>query len=705
LKFTPELLSPAGSFDAAIAAFEGGADAVYLGLKDHSARKAAKNFSIDELLRLKTVANEHQKKIYVTLNTVIKESEFQEVLLTASFLNEIEIDAIIIQDLGLFSAIKELFPSIPIHASTQMAAHTKEGVDFLKQIGFSRVVLSREMPLSKIIEIRREVPDIELEVFIHGALCYSFSGLCLASGMLLGRSGNRGECAQICRNYFEEENGNTYPFSCNDLALTDKVLHLAKAGIDCFKIEGRMKSPHYVYNTASLYRTILDGKEHSKAHEKSRISFSRKETHGCFSSFSGTDVTDSIFPGHRGLPIGKCEKVSKGMFLMKISEPVGLRDGILFFRNNNEKYPSNCSVRNIFTAAGKEIGVGKPGEMLFIKSDQLPEPGDIIYLTSSSSLERKKTNPLSIKPWKKAIDIEVTCREVSISLSSGNFTFENKPDIQPSENPSGFIEKLTNILSSSGDSLYTAGKISFDRTCENIFISPAILKNIKNSFYKEYLEHFKQETDLKISSFYKKAVPSQKKISAIFSKRELFNPLPDIPFIMENDDLSKLPLIENFSVLPLVPVMKNSHIYLQNIEKLILESPEKNYLAGISNVGHFPFAQTVSKHSNVSFFIDFHLYLANKAAWDLFRNILGKKLLFGYKWIENMNRDELPENTGLISCDETFKPPLFISTLCLLKQSGKECSSCDRKITIKEFSNSGRKFRAVTVDCTTLLYG
>ena len=202
-----EILAPAGSFEAAVAAFEGGADAVYLGLSDFSARKAAKNFSKEELRSLKTLAESKGKKIFAALNTVIKEDETGSALDAARFLSDISADAVILQDIGFATLLKKLFPTLTLHASTQMAVHTVEGVKFLKSQGFSRVVLSREVPLDLITKIKKEVPDMELEVFVHGALCYSFSGLCLASGMVLGRSGNRGMCAQLCRRYYETEDG------------------------------------------------------------------------------------------------------------------------------------------------------------------------------------------------------------------------------------------------------------------------------------------------------------------------------------------------------------------------------------------------------------------------------------------------------------------------------------------------------------------
>lgn len=311
----PELLAPAGSFSAAYHAFCAGADAVYFGLKDFSARKGARNFTMEEVARLKGFAESNGKRIYAALNTVIREDELREVASVLYDLQALQVDGVIIQDLGVLYLLHRWFPALPIHASTQMAVHNAEGVETLKSLGVRRIILARELTLEELKKIRDSHPDVELEVFIHGALCYSVSGLCLASGILLGRSGNRGECAQICRSWFSTspipgrkeqitnrgvkqdshvkqerrrsmgthagaptpgaptpepptavtplvegspESLEGYFFSCRDLALGENVLELCRIGIDAFKIEGRLKSPEWVAAVTRYYRTILD---------------------------------------------------------------------------------------------------------------------------------------------------------------------------------------------------------------------------------------------------------------------------------------------------------------------------------------------------------------------------------------------------------------------------------------------------------------
>ncbi|MCX7039089.1 MAG: U32 family peptidase, partial [Spirochaetes bacterium] len=243
---TPELLAPGGSFLSALAAFDAGADGVYLGLKEFSARKAAANFTLEQLRRIRALAADRGKRIYVTLNTVVRESEIERLAETLGWLESLAVDGVLVQDLGVREVAARFFPRIPLHASTQMAIHNSSGLAVAKELGFRRVVLARELPLETIERLRREHPDIELEVFVHGALCYSFSGVCLASWALTGRSGNRGECAQICRSLFRSDHSHGghdegYFFSCRDLAHGRDALKLAAIGVDALKIEGRMK--------------------------------------------------------------------------------------------------------------------------------------------------------------------------------------------------------------------------------------------------------------------------------------------------------------------------------------------------------------------------------------------------------------------------------------------------------------------------------
>ncbi|MBO5316356.1 MAG: U32 family peptidase [Clostridia bacterium] len=250
----PELLAPAGSFDALVAAVEGGADAVYVGGKRFGARAYAKNFDNDELARAVRYCHIHGAKLYVTVNTLVLDLEMKEVVEYAAFLWKIGVDALIIADLGAIREIRRYVPGLPLHASTQMSVHNSLGADEAYALGCERVVLARECSLADITEITAKSKP-EIEVFLHGALCVCHSGQCLFSSMVGGRSGNRGECAQPCRLPFV---GGKYPLSLKDLSYAAHIPALIESGVASLKIEGRMKSPTYVYTVTSIFRRLLD---------------------------------------------------------------------------------------------------------------------------------------------------------------------------------------------------------------------------------------------------------------------------------------------------------------------------------------------------------------------------------------------------------------------------------------------------------------
>ena len=263
---TIELLAPAGSYEAFEAALGAGADAVYVGGPEFGARAYAHNFTQEELMKAIDVAHIHGKKLYLTVNTLLKNRELQERLFEALRpLYECGLDAVIVQDLGVFRFIHENFPDLHIHASTQMTVTGPEGMKFLEEQGATRVVAARELSLHELSAMHRTSP-IEIEAFIHGALCYSFSGQCLMSSMLGGRSGNRGRCAQPCRLPYQVRQKNTgyssqqdfCPLSLKDMCTLDLLPEILNAGVTSLKIEGRMKQPGYTAAVTGMYRKYLD---------------------------------------------------------------------------------------------------------------------------------------------------------------------------------------------------------------------------------------------------------------------------------------------------------------------------------------------------------------------------------------------------------------------------------------------------------------
>lgn len=280
-----ELLAPAGDFESAKAAVIAGASAVYLGALQFSARQNATNFDENELSEIVSYCHIRGVKVYLALNTLVFDSQLEEVSTVIKNACSISVDALIVQDLGVVSIIKEICPTMPIHASTQMAVHTKKGAQLLCSYGIKRVVLAREMTLAEIADITKNI-DIEVEVFTHGALCMSLSGQCYISGMIGGRSGNRGNCAGTCRLPFSPTGQKEqYALSLKDNCQAEHVAELMQAGVTSLKIEGRMKRHEYVACAVDTYKKAIDGQEYDL--ETLRAVFSRD-------GFTDAYLTDSI---------------------------------------------------------------------------------------------------------------------------------------------------------------------------------------------------------------------------------------------------------------------------------------------------------------------------------------------------------------------------------------------------------------------------
>ena len=332
-----EILAPAGSPEAMAAAVESGADAVYLGLKQFNARGNAINFSIEDLERYVPLAHQHGTRVYVTFNTLVKMNEMEPLLAHLASAVEAGIDGVILQDIGLGRMIQRHFPNIRRHASTQMAIHNLEGVRFCVDEGFERVVLARELTLAEISKIREAFPPevIELEVFCHGAMCYTYSGMCFFSGSVGGRSGNRGECAYTCRKGYKILNDtpfpmaaprgsyNNYLFSMKDMNTLDVLPGLVDSGIDSLKIEGRRKGPAYVSASVRAYRERLEARKTVEREKDLQLAFGRQYTKAFYQRGQFGDAPiDLTATGTNGLLVGTMD--DSGSFVLE-------RDGLQRF--------------------------------------------------------------------------------------------------------------------------------------------------------------------------------------------------------------------------------------------------------------------------------------------------------------------------------------------------------------------------------------
>ena len=427
-----ELLSPVGDFESLKAAVQNGADSVYFGGDIFSARAFAKNFSSNELKQVISYAKLRGVKTNLTLNTLIKDNEFSQALDLARTAYENGIDAIIVQDLGLAMKLIRTFPDLPIHGSTQMTVHNLNGALELQDLGFKRVVLSRELSANEIAYICKN-SNIEIECFIHGALCISYSGQCLFSSMLGGRSGNRGKCAGPCRLPFSLlEDGKTinsgYLLSTRDLCGLDFLPFLIEAGVTCFKIEGRMKSPEYVATVTRIYRKYIDlalsGKEYN-IEEKDRKDLLQIFNRGMSSAghLSNEPNKQLVFkekPNNMGLFLGIVQKYNpkKGHITLKLNEPVSIGDTISLEKEDNIYTISEIMENNT------NITQTKPGQTITIgRMKGNISSGDKVFKMSSKSLNQFAKESYGKENRKIYLSCKVVLQKnkpISISVYSEN---------------------------------------------------------------------------------------------------------------------------------------------------------------------------------------------------------------------------------------------------------------------------------------------
>lgn len=490
-----ELLSPAGSFECACAAFAFGADAVYLGLSSHSARAEAVNFTPGELASICAYAHRlaPRRAVYVALNTLVRDVELGGILDSLSAIDEAGADGIIVQDLAVAALARDHFPSIPRHASTQLFIHNAEGAIAARELGFSRVVLARELTFGEIEEINR-LSGIETEVFIQGALCYGYSGQCLFSAIATGRSGNRGQCAYCCRGRFTSMDGahSAFPFSMRDLSLGEAVLRLRDAGIASLKIEGRMKSPLYVAAATRLYRMILDGEASPRAIAAAREDlltvFSRPSTTLYFNGAGAPrEIIDPETVGHRGCPVGAIESIGggrSGRFIRIVPErPIELHDGLQIDLPGR---PYGFAVESLRTpATGRTVPMVEAGAAVEIAlprdAPRLPHGAEVFCASSQATRRRlsyDRPRAADLTPA-RPVGVEVTLARDSVSARASFGGMEASASLPaqlgPAKNPGMTGQAVERAFSRMGASGWSA--VSMAIHDPDALFAPASLMN------------------------------------------------------------------------------------------------------------------------------------------------------------------------------------------------------------------------------------
>ncbi len=495
----PELLAPAGNMESLKAAIEAGCDAVYLGGYQFGARSFAGNFSDEEIKEAVLYVHLYGVKIYVTVNTLIYEDEVETFMNYIDFLYKADVDAVIIQDLGMLDLVRSTYPLLEVHASTQMHIHNLEGVKFVEDLGVKRAVLARETDIDTILEIKNKT-KLEIEIFVHGALCISYSGQCLMSSLIGGRSGNRGSCAGSCRQKYDlvvKENGiykkvneDAYLLSTKDLNTLEYLGELIEAGVDSFKIEGRMKRPEYVYLVVRLYRKAIDQYCKEKRIEITKEDilelkkiFNREFTKGFLFHEEEQNLMNQKRPNHMGIPIGKVVSYQKGMVTIKLWEKLQNGDGIRIIG----KKDSGMIVTKIIKNKVQQMKVLKG--VIELPYKETVSKGDIVVKTTDKEQLDKIEQALKEKKRKVAITL-------SLILKIGHFPLLTLEDGKNKVVVTGFhkVEKALKTETSKqriqeqicrfGDSVYRVGNKTLEID-ESIFIPIKELNELRRKAIEE----------------------------------------------------------------------------------------------------------------------------------------------------------------------------------------------------------------------------
>lgn len=500
-----ELLAPAGSMECLKQAVHNGADAVYLGCKNFGARKFATNFTNEEIVEAIKFCHLYGVKIYATMNTLIKDNEVEEFLSQVEFLHQNGIDAIIVQDFGMICLLRQKYPNLEIHASTQANTSAKQTAELFYKLGVKRVVFSREMSLPEIESITL---PIEKEVFVHGALCICYSGCCLMSSMIGTRSGNRGECAGSCRLPYSLEYFNKividskYLLSTKELNTASDFQQLLDSSILSFKIEGRMKSPEYVGFITKYYRKLIDNVpiDIEEYNNQLKTLFNREFTKGHLLNCSSQGLMNMKTPNHIGLEIGKVIETTKDKIKIKLFRPLNQQDGIRFL--NSAK---GFIVNYIYDESGKMTSSAT--DICYVDNKVNLTTNDIVCKTQDYKLMTNQKNyipkriPILIKVQcllGKALEIEVFDKENEIKVT-GNIIPKAINAPLPKER---LIAQLTKL----GGTPFICENIEIDYD-DNIFIS-----------IKELNEHRRKAISMLIEK------RESKKEKVVINKVEFINP-------------------------------------------------------------------------------------------------------------------------------------------------------------------------------------
>lgn len=723
-----ELLSPAGDLECLKVAVQNGANAVYFGAEQFNARINSRNFGKQELVEAIEYAKLRGVKTHLTLNILIKNNEFEDAIRLVEFAYNSGIDAVIIQDLGLAKKVIELFPDLEVHSSTQMTIYNLDGASKIKDLGFSRCVLARELSIKEIEHICKNT-DIDIEVFIHGALCICYSGQCLMSSMIGGRSGNRGKCAGTCRLPYTllkdgKEQAKGYLLSSKDVCTLDIIPELIKSGVKSFKIEGRMKSPEYVGIVTSIYRKYIDlaeGNKEYKVDEEDREKLMQIFNRGGFSTGYlkgklGRDMMYTKRPNHIGIPVGEVigYNSNKGHVKVKLTKELNLGDSIaindssckiseLMQGKNNIKFANSGQVVTI----GRIKGKIKSGDKIYkTVSDKLNK--DIIQFSSKENIKRPIQAIIYLKE-NEQLKLEIKDLWSGIEITKTEDLIVTKAD-----NNGISKERIQEQLSKTGNTAFEIKQIKIEMD-DNIIVPISSLNNIRRTTIQELesklIESFKRNKKVELE---KENETNSKKSSDVKVSLMLNNIKNEINYCeLTNLDNVYIPfrfflsnkekvneICKKFDTYLLLPAVTKS-----NYEKLIDNNLKDVNIKGIliSNLSHFKILEKYEGMKDLDIIANYTLNIANNNTIKE----LEKFKISKYIVLPELNKEAIQDLKGNISKETiVYGRTLLMTTEYCTIGTFKDCPAMCEKGIYKLKDRMEFEFPLYTdrINCNNLIY-
>lgn len=654
-----ELLAPAGSMEALKAAISNGCDAIYLGMQKFGARAYSSNFDFESLKEAVAYAHLRNVKIYVTMNTIVFEQEIPEMKKQMHTLNEIGVDGIIVQDLAALDYMVKNFLDMEAHCSTQMGIDDLDGTLLLKELGAKRVVLSREVDIEKVKEIKR-VAKIPLEIFVHGALCISYSGNCLMSGLIGYRSGNRGRCVGSCRKVYELIDRTTettieknYILSAKDLNTIDFIDELKD--IDSLKIEGRMKEPAYVANAVSKYRMALDRVITEEDKKDLSKTFNRTFTKGYLFNEDKKDITNVLRPNNFGLEIGRISKIIKDTYEITLSHPLNQND-IIRISHNDEDVILN--VVKLYDREGNLIN--KADDVCYIKIKEKISKGDLVYVTKDYAYYKELESSLEKEFRRFNLDIRVHAYPESklVIEAKGlgfDYLYESEELLGEAINNPTTKEQVIKQFARLNDTVFKLNHVDFD-AC-NAFVPAKLLNGARREIVQALY-------DLKLNS--------QKKRTKALKEKEKISFSPKQPYLT-----ASVTTKEQYDACLSSGIQE---IYFENVirrNQNAYQSKEGQLLiGGYGGIHHY-------RKTN-PFIADYSLNVVNAAScYELYR-LGAKRVTLSYELNKNQIEDLIhaysQENEGAPALEMIVygKAPLMFTKYCPLEKMD-QCGHCKTK--------------------------